>query len=135
MGLQRRCICKVIPDPAGVEGRYVPATYKYPTLATSVVYGPGSPPTFALVFVNAEDVSQLAADLDIEMLPDLGLDLSVSALPWARRAAFWARLEEITGLKRADLKLTDGNSPRDIVNKLGRLDSPAFDVDKFYVRD
>jgi hypothetical protein len=135
MDLPLRALCRVVRHPDRDDlwaPKLSPAFHAIS--ASRAVYGPGTPPRWAIVAASAASAAALAAiasDPDIFLIPDLSHDRPLTALGLATRSLLWSRLQEITGVSRDQLGLSDGSSLRDLLSRLARLDSPAFDLDRF----
>ncbi len=87
---------------------------------------------FALCLVNAVNHAPLLIDPDIDALPDVGLDIKMSAVHTATKNALLSRLTA-RGFDTADFGTADGF--RDVVKGIGLQLSPTFNENHFDVSE
>lgn len=85
---------------------------------------------WALCIVSSVDHGLIVADRTIDRLPEVSLDIKVSAIGPAAKS----RLDTAISARGIDSQVASpSNSYRDVINGIGRHLSPGFDVDSFDV--
>lgn len=85
-----------------------------------------------LVIAAGQDHALVRNHADIDALPDYPLDVKVSAMNAATKAAAFARLQA-RGIDVSNLGQADGF--RDFIRELGRQHEPTFSEDSFDVQE
>lgn len=138
--MKRYAICDVIGDgqdvePTATTGPFRAAVADCGIPCTQMLgYTPEGLPAkpWALVILSANDLAPLRGDSRIYLLPDLSLDVKVSAMDGSVRAAMVAEFSR-RDIPSAIVSGADGY--RELIRALGHIQDPAFSEDAFDVAE
>lgn len=141
--MKRYAICTVIGDGLTPETAFRPAIQDITdpqtgnaaySIASVIATAPNGQPAlpWCLCVIAGRRMDLAQAHADIDLLPDVPLDIKVQAIQAGTKAAMKARMQA-RGIDTATVDNADGF--RDVVRALGQLHAPDFNENAFDVSE
>jgi hypothetical protein len=141
--MKRYAVCKVIGDGqapetafrAAIEDVIDPTTgAKAFSTSTVLASNPDGTPKYpwCLVVATGRRFDLAQTNPDIDLMPDLPLDVKISAMQTATKAAMTSKMQA-RGIDTSLVGNSDGY--RDVIRALGQLHAPSFNENAFDVSE
>lgn len=142
--MKRYCICKIIGDGQNTETAFRPAIvdvvdpitgFQAFNVSSVIATDPqtGHPiESWCLVIAAGDNFKLVADNVDVDLLPEVDLDVKVSAIHTPTKLEMGTKLQA-RGIDTSFVGNADGY--RDVIKHLGKLQSPDFDEKSFDIAE